>query len=97
MPNIDISRLKREVESMVSIMDVIEDYGYPTQRVGKDVRIRCPFHVGDKNASMSIQPTTQMYHCFSCGEKGKGSVEFVQAHEALRNPDFTLTEQFYIW
>ena len=92
MPNIDISRLKREVESMVSIMDVIEDYGYPTQRVGKDVRIRCPFHVGDKNASMSIQPTTQMYHCFSCGEKGKGSVEFVQAHEALRNPDFTLTD-----
>lgn len=90
--NNNIYDLKRYIESQVSIMDVIEDYGYTTEQVGRDIRIRCPFHPGDKNASLSIQPKTQLYHCFSCGEKGRGSVEFVLAHEKLKNPDFSLTD-----
>lgn len=90
--NLKLQELKKIVESKVTIMDVVENYGYATQQVGRDVRIRCPFHPGDKNASLSIQPKTQLYHCFACGESGRGSVEFVQAHEALKNPDFSLTD-----
>ena len=90
--NFKLQELKKIVESQVTIMDVVENYGYATQQVGRDVRIRCPFHPGDKNASLSIQPKTQLYHCFACGESGRGSVEFVQAHEALKNPDFSLTD-----
>lgn len=87
-----LDRLKRMVDEAVSIMDIIDDYGYSKQRVGADFRIRCPFHQGDRNASMSINPKSQVYNCFACGEKGRGAVDFVAAHEKLRDPDFSTTD-----
>lgn len=87
-----LDRIRNEIMNQINIMDVVNAYGMEARRVGPDFRIRCPFHVGDKNASMSIQPQTQVFHCFSCKEKGRGALEFVYKYEKTKNPNYTLSD-----
>lgn len=45
--------------------DILARYGFRPNRAGF---IRCPFHDGDREASLKIYPHD--YHCFGCGANG---------------------------
>lgn len=54
------------------ILQVLEDYGIETKRVGNTVFACCLWH-SDSNPSMAIYPDTNSYYCFVC--KAHGTVE----------------------
>ena len=56
---------KDEIKQMYSMMDVIQRYGFHPNRAGF---ICCPFHTGDRTASMKIYPDS--FYCFACGAVG---------------------------
>lgn len=62
-----------EIKSRVSMLDVIERYGYETNRSGF---MRCPFHQGDHTASLKVYPGERGWHCFGCG-RGGSVIDFV--------------------
>ena len=70
---------KDEIKQMYSMMDVIQRYGFHPNRAGF---ICCPFHTGDRTASMKIYPDS--FYCFACGAVGD-IFTFVQRME---NTDF---------
>lgn len=72
-----------EIKSRVSMLDVIERYGYETNRAGF---MRCPFHSGDHTASLKIYPGERGWHCFGCG-KGGSVIDFVMEHDGLSFKD----------
>lgn len=56
---------REELKRKYSMRDVVERYGFHPNRSGF---IHCPFHKGDKGASMKIYDKD--YHCFGCGANG---------------------------
>lgn len=52
---------------------VARHYGYEPGRAGF---LRCPFHAGDRQASLKIYPDGGGWHCFGCG-KGGSVIDFV--------------------
>lgn len=68
-----------EIKVRVSMLDVIERYGYEVNRVGF---MCCPFHSGDRTASLKIYPGERGWHCFGCG-KGGSVIDFVMEHDGL--------------
>lgn len=56
---------KDEIKAEVSMRDVLARYGLAANRTGF---IRCPFHRGDREASMKVYDRD--FHCFGCGENG---------------------------
>lgn len=68
-----------EIKNQMSMADVVTKYGYKISRAGF---ISCPFHKGDRTASMKIYKDS--YHCFGCGTSGD-IFSFVQNHD---NCDF---------
>jgi DNA primase len=56
---------KDEIKQTYSMEDIISRYGFKSDRAGF---IRCPFHVGDKNASLKIYKDS--FYCFGCGAGG---------------------------
>ena len=68
-----------EIKNQMSMADVVTKYGYKISRAGF---ISCPFHKGDRTASMKIYKDS--YHCFGCGASGD-IFSFVQNHD---NCDF---------
>lgn len=56
---------REEIKSTYSMREIVEKYGLHPNRAGF---IRCPFHEGDRDASMKIYQDS--YHCFGCGENG---------------------------
>lgn len=61
------------VRDAVTMQEVLERYVGSPNRAGKYL---CPFH-RDKNPSLSINPRTDKFKCFSCGEAGD-TIDFVQ-------------------
>lgn len=53
--------------------DVARHYGY---EVGRANFMRCPFHSGDRTASLKIYPGRGGFHCFGCGAHGS-VIDFV--------------------
>ncbi len=47
----------------------LDGYDRPRRSGGRD-RYYCPIHGGDHQRSLSVDPTTGAYICFSCGAKG---------------------------
>lgn len=47
--------------------DVARHYGF---EVGRANFMRCPFHAGDRTASLKIYPGKGGFHCFGCGAHG---------------------------
>ena len=45
--------------------DIVEQYGFKVDRAGF---IHCPFHKGDKGASLKVYQDS--FHCFGCGANG---------------------------
>ncbi len=56
---------KEDVKLNNSMRDVVERYGFYPNRAGF---IQCPFHKGDRTASMRIYKDS--YYCFGCGATG---------------------------
>ena len=54
-----------EIKEKYSMRDVVEMYGFRPNRAGF---INCPFHSGDRTASMKIYKKD--YHCHACGANG---------------------------
>lgn len=66
---------REELKQKYSMRDIVERYGFHPNRSGF---IHCPFHNGDKGASMKIY--AKDYHCFGCGANGD-IFSFVQRME----------------
>lgn len=56
---------KEEIKSTYSMRDILARYGLRPNRAGF---IRCPFHEGDREASMKIYDRD--FNCFGCGANG---------------------------
>ena len=54
-----------EIKRTVSMTELVWKYGLYPNRAGF---IRCPFHDGDKNASLKIYKDS--FYCFGCGASG---------------------------
>ena len=84
----------RRVKELVRLTDVLARYNLTPNRAGF---LHCPFHSGDRDASLKIYPATDSWYCFGCGEGGD-VIDFVARMErcsfaqALKkiNADFCL-------
>lgn len=84
----------RRVKELVRLTDVLARYNLTPNRAGF---LHCPFHSGDRDASLKIYPATDSWYCFGCGEGGD-VIDFVAKMErcgfadALKrlNTDFCL-------
>lgn len=56
---------KEEIKQQYSMRDIVARYGLQPNRAGF---IRCPFHQGDRTASMKLY--ARDFHCFGCGANG---------------------------
>nr|WP_288825537.1 CHC2 zinc finger domain-containing protein [uncultured Clostridium sp.] len=54
-----------EIKDTYSMRDIVERYGFQPNRKGF---ISCPFHAGDRQASMKVYERD--YHCHACGANG---------------------------
>ena len=77
---------KEEIKHSHSMREIVERYGFHVNRAGF---IHCPFHKGDKGASLKIYPDS--FHCFGCGTNGDiftfvqliDHVDFKEAFQSL--------------
>ncbi|MGN0252266.1 MAG: CHC2 zinc finger domain-containing protein [Oliverpabstia sp.] len=77
---------REELKRQYSMRDVVERYGFHPDRKGF---IHCPFHAGDKGASMKIY--ARDFHCYGCGANGDifdfiqrmDNVDFKEAFQSL--------------
>ena len=77
----EYSRLSAdEVLSRVNIVDVIKEY-VTLRKSGTNYLGLCPFH-GDRNPSMSVSETKQIFKCFSCGVGGN-AIRFLELAEKI--------------
>lgn len=75
-----------EIKQQYSMKDIVEQYGFKVNRMGF---INCPFHKGDKGASLKVYQDS--FHCFGCGKNGDiftfvqlmDSVDFKAAFQSL--------------
>ena len=84
----------RRVKELVRLTDVLARYNLTPSRAGF---LHCPFHSGDRDASLKIYPATDSWYCFGCGEGGDvidffAKMERCGFAEALKklNADFCL-------
>ena len=76
----DIQRV-REANDLV---DVVGER-VPLKQRGRDFWCCCPFHQ-EKTPSCKIDPNTQLWHCFGCGEGGD-LFAFVMKLDEMEFPD----------
>lgn len=56
-----------ETKSRLTMQDVVQHYGFTPNRAGF---IKCPFHTGDRTASLKVYPGGRGFHCFGCNRGG---------------------------
>ena len=66
-------RVAEEIKARLTMPQVAGFYGYEPNRSGF---LQCPFHSGDRQASLKIYPDGGGWHCFGCG-KGGSVIDFV--------------------
>lgn len=66
-----------DIKEQVKMADVLSRYGFKTNRAGF---IQCPFHHGDRQASMKIYERS--WYCFGCNAGGD-IFDFVERMEGL--------------
>ena len=77
---------REDLKNKYSMRDIVEQYGFKVNRAGF---IHCPFHKGDKGASLKVYKDS--FHCFGCGANGDiftfiqkiDSVDFKTAFQSL--------------
>lgn len=63
-----MNRTADTIKQSLSMWEVAERYGFEPDRAGF---IRCPFHTGDRTASLKIyRERGRGWHCFGCGAGG---------------------------
>lgn len=67
------NRLAESITDRLTMDDVARRYGFEPTRSGF---IRCPFHKGDKTASLKLYPGNRGWCCFGC-HKGGTVINFV--------------------
>ena len=72
----DIRQAAQAIRDSVTMRQVTELYGYQA----KNDFICCPFHAGDRTASLRIYDGSGGWHCFGCGKHGS-VIDFVMEHE----------------
>jgi hypothetical protein len=72
IPEHEVERLKAEV----SVERLAEARGIKLERRGADLFGLCPFHL-DKNPSLVITPSKNLWHCLGCG-KGGSVIDWVE-------------------
>ena len=65
--------IAKEVKNRLTMQEVAEAYGFKVKRSGF---IQCPFHSGDRTASLKLYPGSGGFHCFGCGAHGS-VIDFV--------------------
>lgn len=73
-----------QILAATDIVDLINSY-IPLKRAGSAFRALCPFH-NEKTPSFNVNPGTQTFKCFGCGEGGS-AVGFVMGYENLPFPE----------
>lgn len=63
-----------DLKNLLTMRDVTERYGIEINRAGF---AHCPFHSGDRDASLKIYSGGRGWYCFGCGEGGD-VISFVQ-------------------
>lgn len=63
----------RDIKQLLTMRQVAEYYGFSVPRSGF---IKCPFHRGDRTASLKIYEGIGGWYCFGC-QKGGSVVDFV--------------------
>ena len=89
-----MSDIFREVRERLDMDTVARHYGFHPNRASF---IRCPFHAGDRTASLKLYPGQRGWHCFGC-QVGGSVVDFMARLFALTpldavrrlNEDFSL-------
>ncbi len=59
--------LAERIKDSLTMSEVARRYGYEPDRAGF---LRCPFHSGDRTASLKIYPGRGGFHCYGCGAHG---------------------------
>ncbi len=80
---IDRDTINRILDA-VKIEEVIGDF-VSLRRKGSNWWGLCPFHP-DRNPSMAVSSTKNLFKCFSCG-KGGNALSFVMEHENMSYPE----------
>ena len=65
--------MAEQIRQAVTMDVAARHYGF---EVGRGGFMRCPFHQGDRTASLKIYPGSGGWHCFGCN-KGGSVVDFV--------------------
>lgn len=76
----DIARVREATDLVAVVQDVA-----PLKQKGRDLWCCCPFHQ-EKTPSMKVDPSTQLWHCFGCGEGGD-VFGFVMKSEGISFPE----------
>ena len=76
-----------DIQKVREATDIVALFGerVPVRQRGRDFWCCCPFH-NEKTPSCKIDPTTQLWHCFGCGEGGD-AFGFVMKADDLSFPD----------
>jgi len=73
-------RLIEEIKSSIDIVDFISDY-VQLKKAGQNYKGLCPFHP-DKEPSLMVSPSKQIFHCFGCGSGGD-VISFLMKYDNL--------------
>src|SRR5580658_2192405 len=71
IPDAELERLKSEI----AVERLVEAAGVSLRPAGKDLLGRCPFHE-DREASLVVTPSKNLWHCFSC-QIGGGPIDWM--------------------
>jgi len=77
----DYRDLTIALNSKVDLVSLVENQGVALKKRGNLFEGRCPFH-DDDTPSFKVNPQTQHYHCFGCGEHGYAS-HFLKKHKNM--------------
>ena len=87
-----------DIQKVREATDIVALFGerVPLKQRGRDFWCCCPFH-NEKTPSCKIDPSTQLWHCFGCGEGGD-VFGFVMKLDDLNFPDAirTLADRAHI-
>ena len=86
------------IKTTVDVKALVESKGVTLKKNGKGWFGLCPFH-DDKNPSLSVNPTTNLWQCFGCGAAGDvirfvelfDKVDFAEAVRRLSENGFKKT------
>ena len=78
---------EEDINKVREATDIVALFGerVPLRQRGRDFWCCCPFH-NEKTPSCKIDPSTQLWHCFGCGEGGD-VFGFVMKSDDLSFPD----------